>query len=85
MPRRESPTDLHTAWVSDRRDGGCSWINLHFAIETNGTATVRYEGPDGEPLPNGGIPACSGGFDCHRLMPYDGFMRFHMRLRHPEM
>jgi hypothetical protein len=67
-------------------DVGCGWVNLRFAIETNGTATVRYEAkPDGQPLPDGGIPACNGGFDCQRLMPLDEFERLHLRPSQAEM
>jgi hypothetical protein len=57
-------------------DVGCAWVNLRFAFQDDGTALVRYEAkPDGEPLPNGGIPACNGGFDTNRLMSFEEFQR----------
>jgi hypothetical protein len=59
-------------------DVGCAWVNLRFALADDGTAVVRYEAmPCGEPLPDGGIPACNGGFDCHRLMSHEEFERLH--------
>jgi hypothetical protein len=67
-------------------DVGCAWVNLRFAIERDGTAKVRYEAkPDGEPLADGGIPACNGGFDCRRLMSLDEFERLHPRPLQPEV
>lgn len=51
-------------------DVGCAWVNLRFALDETGAALVRYEAkPDGEPLPDGRIPACNGGFDRHRHGP----------------
>jgi hypothetical protein len=75
------PDESHT-WLVERTtwadieglvrrlgDVGCPWVNLRFALQDDGTALVRYEGkPGGEPLPDGGIPACNGGFD--RPSPY---------------
>ncbi len=64
-------------------DVGCGWVNLRFAIDSNGVAVVRYEAkPDGEPLPDGGIPACNGGFDCRQLMSSTEFERQHPRPPH---
>jgi hypothetical protein len=59
-------------------DIGCSWVNLRFALDERGVALVRYEAkPSGEPLSDGGIPACNGGFDCHRLLTREEFERRH--------
>jgi hypothetical protein len=73
-------------FVRNLGDVGCGWVNLRFAIEADGSAMVRYEAkPDGEPLPDGGIPGCNGGFDCGRLMSYDEFRRLHPLPPQPEM
>jgi hypothetical protein len=54
---------------------GCRWVNLRFAIEDD-RALVRYEAkPDGEPLPPGQAPAFNGGFDIHRIIGQDEFLR----------
>jgi hypothetical protein len=67
------------ALVRHLSDIGCSWVNLRFAIEEDGSALVRYEAnPSGAPNDGGWIPACNGGFDAHRLMSYEEF-----RLRYP--
>lgn len=85
--------DEHHTWLHDhgtwgeinslmRRlgDAGCSWVNLRFALDEGGEALVRYEAnppPLGEPLPEGRLPACNGGFDCQRLMSREEFNRRH--------
>ena len=58
-------------------DIGCTWVNLRFGLD-GGHAIVRVEAnPWGESLPDGGLPACNGGFDCHRLMSWDEFHLLH--------
>ena len=53
---------------------GCSWINLRFGIEEDGSSIIRYEGhPSGHPILAGTTPAFNGGFDLHRLVPRDEF------------
>jgi hypothetical protein len=69
------------AFVRRLGDVGCNWVNLRFTIDGDGAALVRYEAkPDGVPLPDGGIPAINGGFDCHRLMTWEELVRLHPRL-----
>jgi hypothetical protein len=63
-------------------DVGCRWVNLRFGLDDAGAALVRYEAkPDGEPLPDAGIPACNGGFDSHRLMSREEFEQLQRRRR----
>lgn len=52
--------DLHRRWA----EIGCAWVNLRFGVD-DGVAIIRVEAnPDGQPLPDRGLPACNGGFDC---------------------
>jgi hypothetical protein len=58
---------------------GCAWVNMRFGIE-GGAAIVRVEAnPFGEPLPDGGLPACNGGLDCHTILGHEEFSRQHGR------
>jgi hypothetical protein len=59
-------------------DVGCGWVNLRFAIDDAGNAVVRYEAkPDGEPLPDGGIPGFNGGFDTRQLVSDEEWRRLY--------
>jgi hypothetical protein len=53
---------------------GCDWVNLEFGLDEQGAAVVRYEAkPEGEPLPDGRLPAFNGGFNhVRRRVPRDG-------------
>jgi hypothetical protein len=63
---------------------GCTWVNLWFSVEDDGRAVVRFEAkPDGDPLPGGGIPVCTGSFDCRWLVSREGFRR--LQPRSPEL
>lgn len=94
IPMEDFPFDRYTPVLTGRTtwadidsfvrrlgDVGCGWVNLRFAIESDGRAIVRYEAkPAGEPLPDGGIPGSNGGFDCRRYMSTEEFERLHRPL-----
>ena len=63
--------------LRDWAEIGCAWVNLRFALDES-QAMVRVQAnPSDEPLPDGGLPACNGGFDCRRLMSSEAFFRLH--------
>jgi hypothetical protein len=63
---------------------GYRWVNLRFALDEDGKALVRYEArPKNEELILAGrLPAFNGGFDIHRLVTREEFVRStHPRIR----
>jgi hypothetical protein len=61
-------------------DVGAAWVNLRFGLDDHGRAIIQVEANhSGEALPDGGIPACNGGFDRDRLLSGADFERYHPR------